>query len=513
MAYTYSQVYLKTVAQVWPYFNFVEYDDELLIYDYYRPVNKSGQALSTSSGNVGSWSQLFIVDHTIAGIADQGGNSDYDLIVYDKSLWISQYNTSVAKTDARVLEWDGTSITQHLNAVSQDNYLAYSLTKWAGYLWCVTDISPGHADDRRVIYYYSRAAGWTAIADYGGVAYLTYNNNNEPTIRPPSTKLFVFRGGLYLVATRYDAVTAKWGWQVWQFNAVTWNSFTLLYETYDDYVLTNILLYGSQVLLFSNQVTAGGVAKNEAKFYSSYNMSTWAEDGTDASLGYVFGSAIFNMQIFLNCVDVNNDRTRVYIYSLATKTATLEEEITTHASITATGGLFVWESDLYLGKSMEIMRRAPREGAGTEDDESESDKIITLTKWTFKNAAGVTIDYRIAPIDVRGPDAFYEGRLLSMSGAERSTDDRTGLPAVGDMTIEIANHDKAISIILNSYPIWKNQVMQVWYAKRNKPEALKENEATMVVVDYYEKGPNYVVLLKDMNRKYFDISVPEEVAT
>jgi len=55
--------------------------------------------------------------------------------------------------------------------------------------------------------------------------------------------------------------------------------------------------------------------------------------------------------------------------------------------------------------------------------------------------------------------------------------------------------------------------MQVWYAKRNKPEALKENEATMVVVDYYEKGPNYVVLLKDMNRKYFDISVPEEVAT
>jgi len=159
------------------------------------------------------------------------------------------------------------------------------------------------------------------------------------------------------------------------------------------------------------------------------------------------------------------------------------------------------------------MRRAPREEPGTEDDESEKDKIITLTKWTFKAADGSTIDYRIAPIDVRGPDAFYEGRLLSMSGAERSTDDRTGLPAVGDMTVEIANHDKAISIILHSYPIWKNQIMQVWYAKRNKPEAMKEDEATMVVVDYYEKGPNYVVLLKDMNRKYFDISVPEEVAT
>ena len=516
MAYTFEQVYLKTTAYPWPYFHFLEWNGALIVHDYNVPVVDDGQILTTADGD--TWNQLFLIDHDVAGISKQaGGNTDYDLIVYDGTLWIGQYEGSTAYTNARILEWDGSTITQHLNSVASSNMCAFSFVIWAGRLWCITDITPFQNNNRRYVYNFTRSAGWTVIADYDGATYLDYNKvGGNPTMPYLTSKLLVSHGGLYLFATRYDSVNAKWGWQVWRFNTVTWNSFSLLYETYDDYALSNVMFYGSKTLLFVNEITAAGVFMNAARFYSSYDMLNWTVDGDDANLGAVCSSEVFNEQIFLNCHDTISTRTRIYIYSLETKSATLEEEITTYTFGSATGGLISWGLDLYAGKSMEIMRRTPRElpGAGEdEDDGIERDKMIVLTNWTFKAADGTTINLHLAPIDVRGPDVFYEGRILSMSGAERATDDRTGLPSVGDMTVEIANHDKAISIILHYYPIWKNQIVQVWYAKRNEPEALKSETAVMAVSDYYEKGPNYVVTLKDLNRKYFDIEIPEDVTT
>lgn len=515
MAYTYEQVYQRAIGQTRPYFSLVNFNGELVTYDYYSPVhNEDGQILHSPDGD--TWSQLVNIDHNQANIFSQSYYDGYSLTVYDGSLWISQYNGT---SYARILEWDGSSITTHLTSVSQNNNLSYGLIVWGGYLWCITDVTPFYDDNpRRVIYRYSRGTGWTAIGDYDGATYLAYNcpspHNLDYHIRPSGTRLFIFNGGLYLIATHWNSGTSEYGWQVWKFNIITWNSFNLLYETHDDYVLSGIQLFGSQVLLFANQVDSGGSPQDEAKFYSSYNLTTWAEDGTDDALGFVFSTTVFKGQVFLNCWKQTNNYARIYSYSPALNSAALEEEITTLASDSGTGGAIAWESDLYIGKSEEVMRRTlTGTGGGGGGEGATKKKPFILTKWKFKKPDGTTADKYYSEIDTRSPSVFYDGRILNISPMQRSIDDHTGMYSIADMTIVLSNMDKEFSKLMAEYFL-KGQLVEIYHGWADDPaDPQVSSVVQMIVQDYHLEGSRFVVQLRDVSKKYFDRTVPFYLAT
>ena len=104
MAYTYEQVYTRASGQQWPYFTIIDFNDELVTYEYYSPVhNQDGQIMRSPDGD--SWSQLVNIDHNQADVSAQNYYDGHSLAVYKENLWISQYS------DARILEqllykWD-----------------------------------------------------------------------------------------------------------------------------------------------------------------------------------------------------------------------------------------------------------------------------------------------------------------------------------------------------------------------------------------------------------------------
>jgi len=123
-----------------------------------------------------------------------------------------------------------------------------------------------------------------------------------------------------------------------------------------------------------------------------------------------------------------------------------------------------------------------------------------------------TITKGYAPIDVRAPDAFYEGRIMQMSSPKRAIDDKTGLFQVVDLNLTLANNDKEFSKLLTSH-ILKNQEATIYHAWTDEPEASKSHICTLVVEDYSLKGTQFNLKLKDITKKYFIKKVPTKICT
>ena len=136
---------------------------------------------------------------------------------------------------------------------------------------------------------------------------------------------------------------------------------------------------------------------------------------------------------------------------------------------------------------------------------------IILTRWAWKSKALTVFDH-YAPIDTVSPAAFYDGRILSVSGLRRSLDDRFGLFQGSEVTIDLANHDKYFSKMLATYFI-KNQVVEIFVAFKNSPEGWKSYSHRLIVEDHSRPGPIFSVRFRDITTKYFGIQVPLYLAT
>ncbi len=223
---------------------FVEYKNELCIWDHGTTIN-DGRVLSSADGV--TFATLYTVDNGYIGNcnADDGNG----MAVYNKNLFITLYRSDTI--NPKVIEFDHVTgaMTEHLPypiAGGQPNYLGSNLLVWNRKLWVITDVT-GAAADRRVVYYYD-GSSWTAIADYDGGTFLSYNiaDGQQPIQRTKhrAARLFIFNSELYFVATRYDTVNTNWAWEVWKFDAENYDNFTLVYDSSvlnDDYILSGIL--------------------------------------------------------------------------------------------------------------------------------------------------------------------------------------------------------------------------------------------------------------------------------
>ncbi len=136
---------------------------------------------------------------------------------------------------------------------------------------------------------------------------------------------------------------------------------------------------------------------------------------------------------------------------------------------------------------------------------------MLFSKWPFKAKDGSQIFQYWAPTDVRSTDRFYDGRLISESGITRSIDDKSGLPSISDMNVDVVM-DQELRQILAGYML-KNQLVQLYFGWTNQPESWKQNLITMIVDDHDEEGNVLKVLLKDISQKYFRITIPRYLIT
>ena len=482
---------------------FLIFNTKLITFDV-GPLASQGQIIESADGAI--WSNLFTIDPAVVGIQNQSTLDGQSLAIFQDNLFVSQ-NIGAVITDSRVLEWDGSTITQHLNAISQTNQMTYSLLVWNSRLWLISDITPFIPNCRRVVYYYDGSA-WTAIVDYDGATFLDYNkaSNVKDLARSRRSQLFVFSSQLYLFATRYDTVSAKWGWQIWRFDANDFDNFALIYEQYDDYALSGVLLYKGEVVVTANKIAAGPNPSVEARIYASINLLAWTTLGTYPTLGMVYWAEGINNKMFLNTHDrgvTNNTRIRFFDPWLGDPE--LDGDITTNPSAQNAGGLFVFLDELYVGKWLEIYKRVSDEDPLIIPPIIESPPLV-ITEWPF-------MDKNLAPIDIVTPLRFFDGRLLAVPSTSRSVDDRTGLPSVGDLTVTIANHDNEVSKWLHDFPIWKGNVVIAWIVRPAASLSARLAYFKYVIVDHWRDGPNVIVLLRDVLRKYFERSVPEDICT
>jgi len=139
-------------------------------------------------------------------------------------------------------------------------------------------------------------------------------------------------------------------------------------------------------------------------------------------------------------------------------------------------------------------------------------KALPLACFTWKNKLGATYEDCVAPIDIRAPETFYDGRIIDVSSVTRAIDHRTGLFQISDMTIRLVNTDKKYSKLLANWFL-KNQPINLWLATGVEPESDKTPVVGMIVEDYHLQGTQFVVKLKDITQKYFKKKIPPRICT
>lgn len=492
---------------------FVEFKNELVTWDM-GPLANDGQAISSATGAAGSWAQLFGI--TAANYGNSNVDDGNGMAVYKKNLFIALYRSDT--TNPKVIKYDKVdgSITKHLvnpQAGGANNYMGADMVVWNRSLWIITDVTAG-VSDRRVVYYYD-GTSWTAITNYAGATYLTYNrvDGSSPTqyIKHRTSRLFVFNGELYFIASRYSSTTSKWAWEIWKFDAVNNDRFALLYdsEAFDDgYVLSAILEKDGMVYLIGNTIAANGLPQNAAKLYSSPDMLTWTAGATFATLGWPYGEKIYDGRIYLNCINVATNRTQIKYIDEDLLGFTQEQEIVTNTNARG-GGMESFLDDLNIGKYKEIWA-AP--GPAYKQTRTKAESLVGM-EMTFVDKLGVETVRRYAPIDTRGPTRFYSGKIRSLSSVQRSVDDITGLFRIADMSVVLDNTDMEFSIIFAGTEYLKNQVAKLFHFWADEPERLRQHIISLIVEDHSMKGTAFNVKLKDITQKYFDIKVPTSICT
>jgi len=506
MSLTFTRRFLDADAFNIEHRDFAIFDDELTTFDRGPAHVWDGRVISTPDG--AAWATLFNLPWGDFGVGNALDGSG--LAVYKKNLFVCLCRPD---PDPKVIEYNpsGGGITSHLTNLTR--WFAYNLIVWNRSLWVITEST---APGKRIVYHYNGTA-WTAITDYDGVGFLDYNiaHGSDPKYqsRHRTSRLFVFNNELYLIVSRYSSTTSKWAWEVWKFNAATYDQFNLIYdsEAFDDgYLLSAILEKDGIVYLMGNTISAGAGAQvqNPAKLYSSPDMVTWTAGATDAALGFPYGEKLFDGRIYLNCQNVATNRTQIKYINEDLLGFTQEQEIATNQNIYG-GGMESFLGDLNIGKWMEIYAA---DGPTYKQARTKARSLVGI-EMTSKNKLGEETVRRYGPIDTRAPTRFYSGKIRSLSSCQRSVDDITGLFRMADMSIELDNTDMEFSKILAGTEYFKNQLVKLYHMWADEPERLRQHIISLVVEDQSMKGSALKIKLKDIAQKYFEIKAPSSICT
>lgn len=144
-------------------------------------------------------------------------------------------------------------------------------------------------------------------------------------------------------------------------------------------------------------------------------------------------------------------------------------------------------------------------------EEAELGPPLFFWNWTWKWGDD-TINERYAPIDVRGDDHFWEGRIMGTSSLTRSIDDFTGLYNISDVSITLANNDMHFSKRLSRY-FAKGQIAALTYGTGGEIETYHDQIFYGIVDDYDLGGPNFNATMKDLSQRFFVGQQPRYLIT
>lgn len=225
------------------------------------------------------------------------------------------------------------------------------------------------------------------------------------------------------------------------------------------------------------------------------------------TIGFMGGEATIEGQPYVNAL--NTFQGTNHVYYLQGNDLKLDSDISSAITdTTRCGGAHTFNNGLYVGKYREIFG-AP--GVVRKGLRSKKQSLAFIeTEWV--NKLGETLSENIAPIDVRAPARFYEGRIKSMSSLRRAIDDRTGIFQIANLTVTLANHDMRYSKRLSTHFL-KNQEAKLYHCWADEPWNLRRHVITMVVWDYRLKGNHFELVFKDITQKYFESKVPRGICT
>lgn len=409
----------------------VIYDDKLVGFDR----DSGGKIRAVHSPGGDTWTTLFTTTYAWSNYATQGP------IIFNNNLFFTIYKSGGANN--HVIEWNGASFTEHL---STTDAMAYGLVIYNGEIWAITD-SVGGADYNRLVHHYN-GVSWSVITNYDGASFLKYNKTENPEgdLKHRTTRLFVYKNTLFLIASYYTS--GKWTWQVWRFNQSTWDQFNKIYETDDDYVLSSIIEHEGRVYVVGNKlVNADGEGTKVARLYSSNNMTEWTVEGDFATLGFPFGELVLSHRLYLNCLDINDTGyTKVYYYNTLTRLFVLEQTISTNSASSKCSGLVDFLGDLYLAKFKEIHNRIV-------SDNEWGDIYYFKTPINYPPSKVVFADRLL--ISTPEDNIMIEGETVQSLGIEPSIDAPTA--AAGDAGILTGDYSFVVTFYRRgNYPCESN---------------------------------------------------------
>lgn len=125
---------------------------------------------------------------------------------------------------------------------------------------------------------------------------------------------------------------------------------------------------------------------------------------------------------------------------------------------------------------------------------------------------GLPVDKWYAPIDIRAPEIFWDGRVLGVSTLTRSIDSMTGMFTISDMDVEMASNDMEFQKLL-AQGHCKNQVVEILHGWATEPVGWMQHMFHGIVDDYTPKGPKFTAMLKDVSRRHFRKTMPRLTIT
>lgn len=161
-------------------------------------------------------------------------------------------------------------------------------------------------------------------------------------------------------------------------------------------------------------------------------------------------------------------------------------------------------ADVATGEMSEGLRIVLTVGV---DEAAKKKKTPLLgTDWEFL-VDGLIVHKYYAPIDIRAPARFYDGRILRNSNFARSVSSGLGTYLGSDIDITLSNADREFSRLLFDAYV-KNQGVALYYIWSDGAETARTALSAFVVDDYELQGPEFRAKLRDIGAKYFQTALP-----
>lgn len=133
---------------------------------------------------------------------------------------------------------------------------------------------------------------------------------------------------------------------------------------------------------------------------------------------------------------------------------------------------------------------------------------IPTIKQRLKDFEGNIDHFRyFAPIDTRGAENFWDGRIKNLSGLTRGVNDQTGLFLSSDISIDYANTDNYFSKLLAEYRL-ANEPLEMFLAWKDYPESYKTAVFKAFIENIKRKGSLFTTECRDLSSVYFKKEFP-----